>query len=216
MAKAPAAKKRGRPRKKRKGWPPCPDPALPVVLRRPHPPPSPVPEPPRRTLRPRRRRRPLHDFTDDDFDDEEEGGGRRRKLKLVLKLPNITPSRRDERSSDSPARASRSRRIPSSGHVSSSSSSSSHVDDEEEEEAAAEGEETIKPPKKRRTDGCDDGICSDGSGDQEVHYSPHCIYVHLSLSLVPHQSRGGVLTVVLLPNQATKAFFFSLQPSSLH
>ncbi|KAG1368326.1 bromodomain-containing protein 9 [Cocos nucifera] len=170
MAKAAAAKKRGRPRKKRKGWPPCPDPPLPVVLRRPPPPPSPAPEPPRRTLRPRRRRRPLHDFTDDEFDDEEEEGEeeegrrRRRKLKLVLKLPNVFPSRRDERCSDSPVLASRSRRNPSSSHMSSSLSSatsSSYVDDDDQEEV------TIKPPKKRRTEGCDDGVGSDGSGDQE-------------------------------------------------
>ncbi|XP_008808423.2 uncharacterized protein LOC103720485 isoform X2 [Phoenix dactylifera] len=174
MAKAAAKKKRGRPRKKRKGRPPCPDPPLPVVLGRPLPPTSPVPEPPRCTLRPRRRRRPLHDFIDDDFDDEEEEEEeeeeegrrrrRRRKLKLVLKLPNVIPSRRDERSSDSPALASRSRRIPSSGYMSSSSfsaSSSSYADDDEE------AEETVKPPKKRRTEGCDDGVGSDGSGDQQ-------------------------------------------------
>ncbi|XP_010929671.1 uncharacterized protein [Elaeis guineensis] len=162
---AKAAAKKGRPRKKRKGRIARPDLPVPVLLRRPPHPPSPAPERPRRTLRPRRRRRALHDFTDDEV--EERG---RRKLKLVLKLPNITPSRRDERCSDSPARASRSRRIPSSGHVSSSSSSassSSHVDDEEEEEEEAEGEETIKPPKKRRIEGCDDGVGSDGSGDQE-------------------------------------------------
>ncbi|XP_038981942.1 uncharacterized protein LOC103717628 isoform X2 [Phoenix dactylifera] len=165
MAKAAAAKK-GRPRKKRKGRIARPDPPLPVLLRRPPPPPSRAPEPPRRTLRPRRRRRSLHDFTEDE---EEERG--RRKLKLVLKLPNITPSRRDERCSDSPARAPRSRRIPSSGHVASSSSSassSSYVDDDEEDgEEAAEGEETIKPPKKRRIEGCDDGVGSDGSRDLE-------------------------------------------------
>lgn len=142
MTAAAAEKKKGRPRKTRRGRPPR---ALPQVAE------------PRRTLRPRRRRALLDDFAnfddyfeEDDEEEEEEPERKMRKLKLVLKLPHASPAQKTEGEGD---RCFSSRPTESV----SPSSSSSHVDDEEPKQ-----EEDMKLLKKR-LDGSDDR-----SGDREV------------------------------------------------